>query len=300
MLSNENIEKNKKQLALSSIMFFAPLIKNLITKNKLKNKLQSYINGFINLWYIHILLLILTIIWQILFFQYQIELINYISTVFIAILTLSIIWSSLLILTDKQISHNTKEININALLSYIPLYNIYLWYKKHNFENPNKILKESIIIRIVFIILLQINIIAIYILSTIILIRVLMLTLNINIFYDKLINIFTKNPEEIRGYITWYIAWIQNKEYKKSIKTHKQKFEILFKIDNNQIKIEYILLTILCLLWFRYWYIQNNINIIIAILFVILRYLILYLNWNHLPHIPILYGITKIFFNKNN
>lgn len=53
--------------------------------------------------------------------------------------------------TTSTISTNETQFSPkNILLSYLPGYNIWLWYHLHEFATPNLILKESILVRLVF------------------------------------------------------------------------------------------------------------------------------------------------------
>jgi hypothetical protein len=104
---------------------------------------------------------------------------------------------------NHNINNGTQNSKINLIVNYIPLYNIYIRYKKHDFENPNTILKESIlvwgIISIVCLFLNNENVIRSVI--TLLIIRVITLLYDINILektQKKLNLLFKKNPEELR------------------------------------------------------------------------------------------------------
>jgi hypothetical protein len=48
----------------------------------------------------------------------------------------------LISLYNEQIGADKKEI----ILAYLPIYNIHRWYQEHNFEKPNLLLKEAILV----------------------------------------------------------------------------------------------------------------------------------------------------------
>jgi hypothetical protein len=92
-----------------------------------------------------------------------------------------LIINSILAISEKSIfnkSNNTKNDILDVIKNYIPIYNIFLRYKAHNFDNPNKTLKESIILRGVFsiLILLFSNINTILIILFIVIIRIVTIT----------------------------------------------------------------------------------------------------------------------------
>jgi hypothetical protein len=157
-----NNQSIKIQLSLTSLMFFSPLI-IFILKNKSFEILQEdreFVKWYIALWWINLALLILSIGSWILAYLYNIVILNSIYTIFISILIWFLILWTLGAITETRILswfsleswyktdyfvYNKK----NIILNYIPLYNIYIWYKQHNFDNPDYLIKESILIWII-------------------------------------------------------------------------------------------------------------------------------------------------------
>lgn len=310
-MQTEKNTNNKIELSLSSIMFFSPLIQNLLKKNNnISPEEKVFIKWFIKVWYFNITLLITTIVLQIIYYMTKTWVYQTFSIAISSILALSLLIGSIYAISNKAIiktktQSETKENNkLELLLNYIPIYNIYLWYKKHDFENPDTILKESIIIRWLYSIIFitannpQIN----RTILIILLVRIIMLMNDIN-YWEKMKNfinkLFKKNPEELRWYITWTVAWIFGKKtIKESINTQKNKFELLFKTENKQTLLEYIILFGAWIYWLYHWYVSNNLILMFSILFITSRYIIMIIKWNHVPHIPVLRWITQLFFKR--
>lgn len=97
------------------------------------------------------------------------------------------------------IEGNKKDI----ILKYLPIYDIYLRYQAHNFDKPNRRIKESILRRLVFVLscLAGKAVISSTILIVIIL-RIASLMSDIDVFNTHtkhiLNKLFIKNPEELR------------------------------------------------------------------------------------------------------
>ncbi|HKL44347.1 MAG TPA: hypothetical protein VJ892_03645 [Candidatus Absconditabacterales bacterium] len=310
MQSEKNIN-NKIELSLSSIMFFSPLIQNLIKKkDKISTKEKSFINGFIKIGYFNITLLMITIVLQAIYYMTNNSIYQITSIIIASVLALSLVISSIYAISDIEIIKNkTQEKTENnnkleKLLNYIPLYNIYIWYKKHDFENPNIILKESIIIRGLYSLLFitftnsKLN----RLIFVILIVRIIMLINDIN--YGNKVktivnNLFKKNPEEIRGYFSGTIFGLINKKsIKENINIQKKEFEFLFKFEEKQILLEYIILFGLSIYGLYKGFVLENIIFIFSILFILSRYIIMIIKRNHVPHIPIIKGITQVLFKN--
>ena len=303
-----NSLSKKNEFAFCATMFFAPLIKkNLKTDKSLSDKDKVFINWYIKLGYFNISLLIIAIILWIIQFKTNNIIIQKISIGFLILLAISLCIWTILAALNKNINLNKDELtnnenNLDLLLYFIPIYNIYIRYENHKFEWDNSLIKSSILLWALF------TLSAIFIWNIYINIWILILiafkiicTINWLSLWKKrnngINNIFQKNPEEIRWYITWPITSLFNKKwFKNSITDGKQVFEFLFKLDNKQIIYEYILLSLTCILWIIVW-ITNNIHFMIVWdIMIILRYWIMAIKRQHLPHLPIFRGITNIFF----
>lgn len=307
---NQNIGKNiKTEFALSAILFFSPFLKNPLQNNqKLSQEDKSFVYWFIKVWYINIFILILSIICEIIYLKTWNELFKKLATIILIILIILISILCWFAISNKSINKNKMtQANNEIFFNFIPIYNIYNRYKKHDFENKNSILKESILLRTIFSIYLIFfqNIIVTFILFFYIIFRIIA-TVNwiwISEKYSTIMDkLFKKNPEEIRWIISWFILWLFSKDtISEKIENKKKDFEYLFKLDNKQIILEYILF------WLIYTFlIYKGINtrnwyLISWLILIWTRYFIMIIKWKHLPHLPILKWITNIFFkNKKN
>lgn len=133
-------------------------------KNNIEKSDQNFLNWYIKLWYFNITLLALAIIFQITFYLKGSIIFQNIGFIISIILWISLsIWSIYAIL-NKEIFYNhkqqhlkqNKESLLDNILYYIPIYNVYVRYNEHKFENPNIILKESLLLRAIFTIILLI------------------------------------------------------------------------------------------------------------------------------------------------
>ena len=304
---------NKIELALSALMFFWPLIQNIVKKNKyLSNWDIQFISWFIKLWYFNIILLAISIFTQICFYITRISLLQNASFIIGIILWISLITWSIFAILNKNILQNNDEENITEkevdlltnILYYIPIYNIYIWYKKHNFENPELMIKESIILWTIFTVSMLIfkwNS-TILLIIIIFIIRIISITTGIYLA-DKqwkiINNLFKKNPEEIWSYISWTIKTIFNsKTINENITTTKQKFELIPKLEYRQILLQYIILTMI--IWFLVYtgYSSRNLNLIISCWLIIGRYLIMIIKRRHVPNLPIIKEFVDLFFKN--
>jgi hypothetical protein len=299
-------------------MFFSPLIQKILKKNKsIAQQDKDFVSWSIKLWYFNIFLLLLTITLEIVFYLTKLSITQTISTITMIVLAVSlVIWSiyaiswKAILKSSNQRNGNLSENNntnltnnkLETLLKYIPLYNIYLRYKNHNFNDPDIILKESIIRWSLFTIILMIfqNQTINWVILAILWIRIIALMNNINlptIIKQKINKLFTKNPEELRWYISWTITNIfDKKSISENIAEQKTNYILLFKATNKQIIFEYSILSLLIVWWLYTWYITENTTLIIAVLLITVRYLIMLIKRNHLPHIPVIREITSIFF----
>jgi len=315
MDNNLDINKNNKiELALASLMFFAPFVKyNLKTREDISSLDKNFILWFIRLWYLNIFLLFLAIASQILYYVTNILFLNTCSTIIIIVLAVLLLIWSIFVLTEKSIvkANVTNDKWVEAvwynnlsqiILAYIPLYNVYLWYEKHDFDWDNLYMKESLILRWIFSILLAITSNK-YILLWFWAIILFVMLLNIfNVrFWDSheqfLKNLFKKNPEEIWWGILWVcIAPFKWETVKETIDNQKSKYSLIFKLDHKQILLELIIAIFLYWLWVYLWIKTVNYCLIIWISLILARYLIMLIKWKHMSHIPIIREITNLFF----
>lgn len=315
MDNNIDINKNNKiELALASLMFFAPLIKyNLKSRKDINESDKNFIWWFIKLWYLNIWLLWLSIILWIVSYITNIQILNTCSTIIVSILAVLLLIWSIFAIMEKSImkaedidNHIEKQVwstdAFQIILSYIPLYNIYLWYEKHDFDWNNLYLKESLILRWIFsIMLLMVSNRYILIWFWILIFLMMLLSLfqvKFWLSYEQFIkNLFKKNPEEIWGSMVWVLmapfGWQTVKE---TIDMQKWKYSLIFKLEHKQVLLELILIVILSGFGIYMWVVATNYTLIVWIILILARYLVMLVKWKHMPHIPVIKEITNIFF----
>jgi len=316
MNKKQKTYSNKTELALSALMFFSPLIQNLIKKNNIniEESEKNFLNWYIKLWYFNIILLGISVFFQIIYYTSNNKLFQSLWIILSIVLWISLVIWSVYAILNKEIlwKNNEKDFNykdeklLDNILYYIPVYNVYKRYNEHKFENPNILLKESLLLRTVFTVFLLIfpweNLIIILIL--IVALRIISIA-NWLYWWEKfniIINkIFKKNPEEIWGYILGVSTTLFNwKKITENISNIKQKFELIPKIDYKQILSQYLILLILLWFLFYLWVSNNNINLIFAALLITWRYGVMIIKRKHVPNIPILKEFVNLFFKNKN
>jgi hypothetical protein len=138
-------------------MFFSPLVNNILNKKNIEitNDDEKFIKWYIKLWYLLIIILSITLLTWLLNYNIQSEIIDILYNFSIISLTIILVAGSIGILTDTNIliwdkqvmdlyyEHITSD-KKEVLLNYIPIYNIYLWYTQHNFNEPNILIKTTL------------------------------------------------------------------------------------------------------------------------------------------------------------
>lgn len=313
--NNINSTKNNKiELALASLMFFSPLIKSELKKRtNLTNEDRQFVYWFIKLWYLNIAILFITILLEIFYYTITLSIFNIIGNISLIILSISLIIWSIFAISEKPISKSsiqenwvstiaTKNNILDIILKFIPLYNIYLWYEKHDFEWNDTTLKESLILWwcFSFSLLFPLNkfVFIIFLVLILLMLLINIFGLNVGERYENFINnLFKKNPEETRGSLIWLIiAPFSKAEVKETIETKRQNYSFILKLDHKQVLLESILLWILSLVGIILAIYLKQYSLIIWIILILWRYLIMLTKWKHITHIPILKEITNIFF----
>ena len=308
-VNNNSIDK-KTEFAFSAIMFFAPLIKrNIKINQKLSQDDKVFINWFIKLWYVNIVLLVIALVLGIIQFRLGNLVLQWISIGFLILLALSLVVWTILAAMWKNINFrgDVKNLETKAdfekLFYFIPMYNIYIRYNKHQFEWENSTIKCSILLLALF------ALSAIFIRSFYVNIAILILTLFIivcsvswitfGVKWTEVLNkSFLKNPEEIRWYVSGvFFSFFNKKGVRENIDEQKKQFEFIFKIDNKQIILEYILMLLLCIAGIYVWIMHWDYSLMVWDILIILRYWLMAVKWKHLPHLPIFRWISSIFFN---
>jgi hypothetical protein len=210
------------------------------------------------------------------------------------------------ILHTYTIEWNKKDI----LLKYLPFYNIYLWYKNHNFEKPNRWIKESLILWTIF------TLIACFgssiwssIFLMLIIIRVASLMSDIDILSIKnkqrINKLFLKNPEELRWYVVGFLSYLgkaiihifiplQPYNLSYEIQKYKEQYSHILTLKNNNYLILEYSIWILLTIWIFYFILPDFTTRIYYVWFwlLVFRYSIMAIQLKHLPHLPIAKEIT--------
>jgi len=306
----------KTQLSLAAALFFSPLVQNMLNKNtrNISEQDKDFIRGYIKFGYITLLFWLITITTGMLDYLFALQILNVTYTISIFILTLLLIMSIVSILSDislvkwrdYKIQTYTVEGNKkDIILKYLPIYNIYLWYISHSFDKPNRRIKESILLWMIFLILGMLgNVFISSIILIFIIFRVASLMSDIDFLNisskQRLNTLFLKNPEEIVGYITWVLRYLsklliniftktQVYTLASEIKKEKDIYSRIIDVHNNtNIIIEYILWIFLVIWYISITHFDFTIRTYYASFWLLLlRYLVMVIHLKHLPHLPI-------------
>jgi len=323
-MNEQTIKSNKIQLSLAAVLFFSFFVRKLLQENtmELDDQAEKFVQSYILYWYGILLISLCTIIWTITYYFIPSSIIYRLHTTGAIVIIIAIIVGIAGIFNDSQLINRnhiqqvqTKTTDTkNILTAYIPLYNIYLWYKLHSFDKPYRRAKESIIMWLSFVVItiaIQSPILSVVIIIAIIA-RITTLLWGIDIFHDdiqkKANTWFYKNPEEIRWYVTGIITSIIHyftshiRETQETIKQHKVVYQKLTSIHDPQIRIELSISIILLIrrTITRDQTIDVRIYYLTSIL-VIWRYVVLGRKRKHLPYIPWIHEIiewVKLLLNK--
>ncbi len=306
----------RNQMALASLFFFWPLTKWMIKRNSfnLNSQDKQFIEWYIKIWLLVAVLLLIYIAIVLSKYYYRESVLDPISKVLILVILGIIIFWVVWIFSNISIDEklNIDDANVdkkNIFLKYIPLVNIYLRYDNHNFDKPDFILKEAILLWTIFTLSLATNTLLFsVIIVVIIILRFVSILMWIEIFgkniRENLNRLFYTNPEEVRGYISGSILYYLSKNAPQGsiqtfIENEKVDYRKLYNTnDIFHIKAQYILLLILvlALVYFNIW----NTSILLFAWLILWRYGIMHFKWKHLPSIPIIKEIVFFVIKLSN
>ena len=306
-----NISSQTMLSAIVGMMFLAPVINNNIKNNSdFSQEEKEFISWYIKVWYINLLFLIIVLVSTLLSMFYVYPILSWIITIgslcvfiittvslFACISSINMRKSDEKIITDIQ--HKGQ-----ILKTYIPFYNFVLWFRQENYNMPYRWLKESILLRTIFIFwtLLLWNYVWIGILL-VILVRILLLMMNVDIIplsIKKAINsLFSCNPWEIIAYLfSIIISKFKNAEYETILQSRKLSYT---QWQSFWIGIIIQYLAFIAILYFIH---RNNIDIswiqiiiLIATILWIFRVIIFYKYKKTFLKIPILSEIISLVFH---
>ena len=293
----------RNQLALTSLLFFWPLTQWMIKGSHFDLDIEEkrFIGWYIKVGLFSSILLLIYIMVIISKYYFRGSILEPISRILIIIILwiiiIWIIWIFSNINVQERLYIDNFNINKkNVILKYIPIVNIYLRYNNHNFEKPDEIVKEAILLWTIFTISLVIS--TSFTITTVI---IIILKFVANLMWVDIFNkntkialnkLFNTNPEEIRWYISGFTKYIlQNRQKKNSkesfIFLEKEEYKKLYNTkDIFHIKLQYGLLIII--LWILGYFSGWNTSILIFIWLIIWRYAVMQFKWAHLPSIPII------------
>lgn len=308
--SNNNISWEVMLSSIVGLMFFAPLVeKNIKFDSSFTQEEKDFITWYIQVWYVNLAFLIivlLTTFINIFWIQPYLSRVITIWSIVIYIITIF----SIITCANSVSMRNSNEKAVQKiqnkwqiLKSYIPIINFYLWFCQEDYDTIYWWLKESILLRTIFIFGTLLFWVSFWLWILIIIVfRVLLLLLNVDfvpISIKKFINnTFSCNPEEIFAYISSNIKSKINKiEYTTVLQTNKLSYK-QWQDFWIWILIQYILFIGIVFLLYRWFNLSIwNILILIALLLGILRVVIFYLNKKKFLKIPILSELVSLVFN---
>ena len=308
-IEKSTISSDAKLSAIAGVMFFAPFIKNKLKSDIFSEDEKNFIYWYIQVWYTNLVFLITVLIlaWLNLFW------IEWVLSSAINILSLVIFFISFFSIfacaNDLSLWNYNESVRQNiqhkwqVLKSYTPFVNFILWFRQKDYNMPYRWLKESILLRSIFIFwsLLLWNSFWMWVLA-IIIIRVVFLLFNIDIIplsIKKALNsTFSCNPWEIFAYLfAPIVSKIKKTDYESALQAIKlwymqwQSFWIW-------IIIQYILFIGILFLLYRWINISlDNIVIFLAMILWIFKLIIFYIHKKSLLKIPILSEMTSLIFH---
>lgn len=311
----------KTQLSLAAALFFSPLVQYILktgTRN-INEQEKEFIKGYIRFWYFTLFLGGITLISWFLHYFLLIDIFNILYTVSIFVLLALLLISVVSILSDISLMrsknwgihfHTIEGNKKDILLKYLPLYNIYLWYHNPSFEKPNRRIKESLILWILFV-LFAIFGSTLWSTSVLLLIilRIASLMSDIDILSiqnkQRINKLFFKNPEELRWYVLGFFTYLgksiihffvpsRSSTLSHEIQTYKNIYSQIVAIKNNSYLIVEYILWILFICTLFYFIIPDlTVRTYYAWFWLlILRYSIMGIQLKYLPHLPIAREIT--------
>jgi len=306
----------KTQLSLAAALFFSPLVQNMLSnKNRdITDQEREFIRWYIKYGYITLFFWCITIGAGVMNYLFSLNILNIVYTVSIFILLLLLIVSIVSILSDinllKATQHTTTLATVewgrkNILLKYIPFYNSYLWYDTHSFDKPNWRIKESLLWwMLIFAISMLWSTTITTILLILFILRVASLMSDIDVLSitakQRLTQLFLKNPEEIRWYLSGTIVYLA-KNIKKiiipsldqpslhnEIAKEKEKYSRIIDIYDHTLLWEYILWILLTI--GLVYFIHPDFTLrtyYLGLWLFCIRYVVMWIQLEHLPHLPI-------------
>jgi len=308
--SNNNISWEAVLSAVAGLMFFSPLIKKDIKFNQnFSLEEKDFIASYTQVWHVNLILLLIVLfitfvnIFWIQPYLYPIMTIWSVAIYIITIVSIIMCANRLMMWEPNEMIVQKIKNKWQILKSYTPIINYYLWFRQKDYNTPYWWLKESILLRTIFIFwtILFWNAVWLWILI-IILVRVMLLMLNLDIIplsLKKSINEwFLCNPEETITYVSASIvSRIKRADYESILNREKLSYQQWLSFWAWAI-IQYILFIGMFFILYRTINVSiYQIIVFIAIALWIIRIIIFYINKKAILKIPILSEIVSIVFH---
>ena len=311
MENQENIISSQAKLsAIAEIMFFSPFVKNNVKINpNFSPEEKSFINWYYKIWIFNLIILSIVIIISIINLFQDYTILSWISNIWSIILYITISVPILICINNVGMRKEDEKIKQNItnkkqlLKAYLPILNFKYWFHQENYNMPYRWLKESILLRTIFVFwtLLFWNGIGLTIFLVIVT-RIILLLANIDVIplnVKKAINqLFLCNPWEIMSYFSAYtISKLKNIDYKTSLESEKQKYQQWQKFWI-WIIIQYLLFIVAICFIHRWISISiEYIVLVVAFILRIARIFLFYRNKKTFLKIPIISEIVSLVFH---
>jgi len=323
-----NVKNNDiKQLALACVMFFSFFVKKMLDEgynndeDKVSDEDKVFLESYIRYGYISISSALISLFLVVVYYYFPIGIMFWVHSISIfltiVILIVGAIWAiSWTIILEKniKISKNIDDDFSSLIIYFVPIYNIYMRYSDHDFENPNIWLKESIFwtVLLTFPYMIGFSVFVLFMVFVLWILRMVSLLLWYDVLWKKrhwfIAGLFHVNPEEMWVYVSSLFVFVYQSIDRKIIRLsineiiekYKKEYTYILKIDNNIIW-EYVIWVILLGLYYYLLFDGYHHWIVwLPFWFIVFRYVIMYVNRKHLPHLPLAYEIWKwILFLKS-
>ena len=304
------ISSEAKLSSIAWVMFFAPFVKMRVKSDPdFTEEERDFIAWYVQVWFVNLIFLAIVGLASLFNIYLNESILSWIITICgIAIFIISVfsIFACANDLTMRK-ENETLMQNIQhkeqVIKAYTPVLNFILWFRQENYSMPYRWLKESILLRTIFVFgtLLLWNSFWLGVLI-IILVRVVLLLLNVDIIpvsMKKAINsIFSCVPWEVMAYISApIVSKIRKADYETVLQARKQWYAQWQSLWIGII-IQYILfIGILYLLYREIDITINDIILLFAAILWIVRIIIFYLNKKMFLRIPVLSEIISLIFH---
>ena len=304
------ISSEAKLSSIAWVMFFAPFVKMRVKSDPdFTEEERDFIAWYVQVWFVNLIFLAIVGLASLFNIYLNESILSWIITICgIAIFIISVfsIFACANDLTMRK-ENETLMQNIQhkeqVIKAYTPVLNFILWFRQENYSMPYRWLKESILLRTIFVFgtLLLWNSFWLGVLI-IILVRVVLLLLNVDIIpvsMKKAINsIFSCVPWEAMAYISApIVSKIRKADYETVLQARKQWYAQWQSLWIGII-IQYILfIGILYLLYREIDITINDIILLFAAILWIVRIIIFYINKKMFLRIPVLSEIISLIFH---